>query len=72
MQSLKLERGEVAVTLTHDEILMLNQALNEVANGVQISDAEFETRIGFTRRQVRELLARVNALTKPDERASRP
>ena len=66
MQSLKLERGEVAVTLTHDEILMLNQALNEVANGVQISDAEFETRIGFTRRQVRELLARVNALTKPD------
>ena len=72
MQSLKLERGEVAVTLTHDEILMLNQALNEVANGAQISDAEFETRIGFTRRQVRELLARVNALTKPDERASRP
>ena len=72
MQSLKLERGEVAVTLTHDEILMLNQALNEVANGVQISDDEFETRIGFTRRQVRELLARVNALTKPDERASRP
>ena len=64
MQTLKLERGEVAVTLTADEILMLNQALNEVANGVQISDAEFETRIGFTRTEVRELLAKVGALAK--------
>ena len=64
MQTLKLERGEVAVTLTTDEILMLNQALNEVANGVQISDAEFETRIGFTRTEVRELLAKVGALAK--------
>ena len=65
MRSLKLERGEVAVTLTSDEILMLNQALNEVANGVQISDAEFETRIGFTRSEVRDLLAKVSALAKP-------
>jgi len=64
VQSLKLERGEVAVTLTHDEILMLNQALNEVANGVHISDAEFETRIGFTRSEVRDLLAKVGALVK--------
>jgi len=64
MQTLKLERGEVAITLTPDEILMLNQALNEVANGVQISDAEFETRIGFTRGEVRDLLAKVGALAK--------
>lgn len=56
MQTLKLERGEVAITLTPDEILNLNQALNEVPNGVQISDAEFETRPGFARREVRELL----------------
>ena len=62
MQSLKLERGEVAVTLTPAEILMLNQALNEVANGVQISDAEFATRIGFTRDEVRDLLAKVSTL----------
>ena len=64
MQTLKLERGEVAVTLTPDEILMLNQALNEVANGIQISDAEFETRIGFARGEVRDLLAKVSALAK--------
>ncbi len=64
MQTLKLERGEVAVTLTPDEILMLNQALNEVANGIQISDAEFETRVGFTRDAVRDLLAKVSALVK--------
>ena len=65
MRSLKLERGAVAVTLTSDEILMLNQALNEVANGVQISDAEFETRIGFKHGEVRDPLAKVSALTKP-------
>lgn len=64
MRSLKLERGEVAVTLTADDVLMLNQALNEVANGVQISDAEFEPRIGFTRSEVRELLAKVGDVAK--------
>jgi hypothetical protein len=66
VQSLKLERGEVAVTLSPDEISILNQALNEVANGINLSDADFETRIGYTRAQVRELLTKVHALAAPE------
>ena len=65
MQSLKVERNEVVISLTEDELAIVNQALNEIANGVHISEAEFQTRLGFTRTEVRELLARVSALLKP-------
>jgi hypothetical protein len=64
MEALKLKRGEIAVALTEDELTMVNQALNEIANGIHISDSEFQTRVGFTRAEVRELLAKVNALLK--------
>ncbi|HLB24456.1 MAG TPA: hypothetical protein VJP07_10205 [Dehalococcoidia bacterium] len=62
MQSLKIKRGEIVVSFTEDELAMVNQALNEIANGVHISEAEFQTRVGFTREEVRELLAKVHAL----------
>lgn len=67
MHSLKLERGEVAISLTEDELLILNQALNEIANGVHISDAEFQTRVGYTRAEVRDLLSKVSELLNPAE-----
>ncbi len=62
MESLKVERGETIVSLTKDELTMLNNALNEIANGISIKDADLQTRVGFTREEIRELLARVNAL----------
>lgn len=64
MQSLKVERDGIVVSLSQDELAILNNALNEIANGVHISEADFQTRIGFTRAEVRELLARVNILLK--------
>ncbi|MEX2225354.1 MAG: hypothetical protein WEB52_02765 [Dehalococcoidia bacterium] len=58
MESLKVQRGEIVVSLTSDELTILNQA----ANGAHISDAEFVTRVGFTRAQVRKLLSKVSTL----------
>jgi hypothetical protein len=50
------------VSFTTDELVMINNALNEVCNGVDFEDDEFRTRLGFPREQVRALLARVSDL----------
>jgi hypothetical protein len=40
--------------VTSDELIIVNNALNEVCNGLYID--EFETRIGFSIEQVNKLL----------------
>jgi hypothetical protein len=50
------ERG-VSVLVSKDELLILNNALNEVCNGVAIEDWEFSTRLGVGRSDARRLLA---------------
>ena len=50
--------------LTVDELRIVNNALNEVCNGVDFSDAEFATRLGASREEARALLQRVNQLLK--------
>ena len=49
------------IDLSDDELLMLNGCLNELCNGVHIEDWEFQTRIGFTRNEVRKLLDKIHA-----------
>ena len=46
--------------MTEDQLLLVNNALNEVLNGIAISD--FETRLGTDRRQVAALLVTVGAV----------
>ncbi len=41
---------------THDELVVINNALNEICNGLSISDDEFQTRIGFSRDFARKVL----------------
>lgn len=55
--------GSVDVRLSADELVMLNNALNEVCNGVDdlANDGEFQTRLGFERDEVRRLLEEINA-----------
>jgi hypothetical protein len=60
MQALRTEESGVAIELTKDELLMLNAALNEVCNGVRIP--EFQTRLGFEKAEVKELLERIHEL----------
>jgi hypothetical protein len=50
------------LALSPDEALILNNALNEVCNGVDIEDWEFPTRLGGDREEARALLVRVGQL----------
>jgi hypothetical protein len=49
------------VELTRDELEIINNALNEVCNGVNL-EGEFDTRMGCTLSEARELLARIHNL----------
>ena len=55
-------KSAAPVSFTVDELVMINNALNEVCNGVDFSDDEFRTRMGFPRQQVQALLAKVSDL----------
>lgn len=48
------------ITFTKDEMLMLNNALNETANGIWIS--EFQTRTGFEREEFNTLLEEIGVV----------
>jgi hypothetical protein len=41
---------------TRDELVVINNALNEVCHGLSLSDDEFQTRIGFSREFVVKVL----------------
>ena len=59
------KNGEGAeVGLTRDELIMLNNAMNEVCNGVHIDDDEFQTRLAFERNEIRALLEQVSEVLK--------
>jgi hypothetical protein len=49
-----------------DELVLLNNCLNEVCNGVHIDDWEFQTRIGSPRSSVRSLLDKIHASIPKD------
>ncbi|ATM95614.1 Uncharacterised protein [Yersinia frederiksenii] len=50
-------KQQAELKLTNDELLILNSALNEICNGISIS--EFDTRIGATREDVTLLLEKI-------------
>ncbi|MGV3730322.1 MAG: hypothetical protein ACO1NN_06140 [Sphingopyxis sp.] len=50
-----------AIELSDDELTILNNCMNEICNGVQIEDWEFQTRIGSPRTVVQALLEKINA-----------
>lgn len=56
------EKRKTTFALDEDELLILNNALNEVCNGVDIDDFEFSARIGVDREEARALLRRVGGL----------
>ena len=49
------------VELTTDELGIINGALNEVCNGIHL-EGEFDTRMGCTVEEARELLAKIHSL----------
>ena len=49
------------VELSRDELITINNALNEVCNGIHL-EGEFSTRIGCSLEEARALLAKFNRL----------
>ena len=48
-----------SLAFTHDELVVINNALNEVCNGVAFDDDEFQTRIGYSREMAQNLLKKI-------------
>ncbi len=46
-------------SFTHEELVIINNALNEICNGLPLGDDEFQTRIGYSREQARKILGKV-------------
>ncbi|HEV3447755.1 MAG TPA: hypothetical protein VG099_24175 [Gemmataceae bacterium] len=44
---------------THDELVIINNALNEVCHGLSLDDEEFQTRIGYSRAMAQSVLKKV-------------
>jgi hypothetical protein len=55
--------GSALVELTHEDISTLNSALNEVCNGIHLGRG-FETRMGCTVEEARDLLAEIHRLAE--------
>lgn len=63
---IRLSQGEKSadVRFSNDELILISNALNEVCNGVEIDDAEFATRLGADREEVRRLLENLGSLIR--------
>lgn len=44
---------------TREELIVINNALNEVCNGSLLDDAEFQTRVGYSREAAHKVLEKV-------------
>jgi hypothetical protein len=55
------ENNHMLVELTKDEPRIINNALNEVCNGIDL-EGEFDTRMGCTAEEATAVLAKIHAL----------
>jgi hypothetical protein len=53
------KKDSLPPTFTHEELVIINNALNEICNGLPLGDDEFQTRIGYSREQTRKVLGKV-------------
>lgn len=60
MEFISKSDGHSQVDISRDELLIINAALNEVCNGIEMF--EFETRMGASHEQVAVLLKDISAL----------
>lgn len=58
----KLSNLEYQIELNKESIIIINNALNEVCNNIDISDEEFTLRIGEDRTLVKNLLRQFNQM----------
>ncbi len=56
MKVIKKENESATVELTDEELMIFNNALNEICNGIDIPKSEFIARIGVEESKAKELL----------------
>jgi len=61
------DEGKIPVLLSPSQLAIINNALNEVCNGVHIDDCDFYTRLGVTRDEARMVLNLIHDLWKANE-----
>ena len=61
MRVLKLHGPTASVQLSKDELLLLNNALNEICHGIDLR-SEFSMRIGCEEKEAAQLLQQINGL----------
>lgn len=59
-----ITEAHATLTLTEDEVGIVNNALNEALEALASSPSELETRMGASVAAVRELLAAVHAVVR--------
>jgi hypothetical protein len=65
MTNPKHDKPPTPPSFTHDELVVINNALNEVCHGLSFDDDEFQTRIGHSRAMAQTLLKKIaKALAK--------
>jgi len=62
MEVLRREPHAAELRLTRDELLIINNALNEICHGIDVP--EFATRIGAEPAEAKRLLAEIGALLR--------
>lgn len=60
MQIEQVEKETATIHLSKEELVIINNALNEVCNGLELK--EFSTRMGETRKNVEELLFQIGKI----------
>lgn len=60
MDLLSTTKFDAELKITEKELLILNSALNEICNGIDV--AEFETRIGSDKKEVAALLSKIGSI----------
>ena len=62
LQVLRMTKSEVTLTISADDLSILNNAMNEALEALGGDEDEFRTRMGTSRAHVERLLESVNAL----------
>jgi hypothetical protein len=60
-----------SLTISVDELKIINNALNEVCHGIHMDDSEFRVRMGVTRQQARTLLDQLHEILRRASEAGR-
>ena len=68
MQGQWRDQDHVTLELSRNELLLLNNALNEVCHGLSISEWEFPTRLGLERSHGVALLRQISDLSDARKR----